>query len=96
MERLTIRKEDGQAEMDCEACKKSGFACNLLGCRNRLKDRLAYYEDKAAQKQGRWVYDIETAIWGYPYLCSNCNKAHDHEERYCPNCGARMDKQLLY
>ena len=53
MERLTKRVTDGQAMMDCEKCKadwtgkhsKPMVDCTALYCRNRLKDRLAAYED---------------------------------------------------
>ena len=53
MERLTKRDTDGQAMMDCEKCKadwtgkhgKPMVDCTALYCRNRLKDRLAAYED---------------------------------------------------
>lgn len=53
MERLTKRDADGQAMMDCEKCKadwtgkhsKPMADCTALYCRNRLKDRLAAYED---------------------------------------------------
>lgn len=53
MERLTKRDTDGQVMMDCEKCKadwtgKHGqpmVDCTALYCRNRLKDRLAVYED---------------------------------------------------
>ncbi len=53
MERLTKRDTDGQAMMDCEKCKadwtgkhgKPMDDCTALYCRNRLKDRLAAYED---------------------------------------------------
>ena len=53
MERLTKRYTDGQAMMDCEKCKadwtgkhgKPMVDCTALYCRNRLKDRLAAYED---------------------------------------------------
>ena len=53
MERLTKRDNDGQAMMDCEKCKadwtgkhgKPMFDCTALYCRNRLKERLAAYED---------------------------------------------------
>lgn len=53
MERLTKRDADGQAMMDCENCKadwtgkhgKPMADCTALYCRNRLKDRLAAYED---------------------------------------------------
>lgn len=54
MERLTKRDNDGQAMMDCEKCKadwtgkhgKPMDDCTALYCRNRLKDRLAAYEDR--------------------------------------------------
>lgn len=53
MERLTKRDTDGQAMMDCEKCKadwtgkhgKPTVDCTVLYCRNRLKARLAAYED---------------------------------------------------
>ena len=53
MERLTKRDTDGQAMMDCQKCEadwtgkhgKSMVDCTALYCRNRLKDRLAAYED---------------------------------------------------
>ena len=53
MERLTKRDTDGQAMMDCEKCEadwtgkhgKPMADCTALYCRNRLKDRLAAYED---------------------------------------------------
>ena len=53
MERLTKRDIDGQAMVDCEKCKadwtgkhgKPMVDCTALYCRNRLKERLAAYED---------------------------------------------------
>lgn len=53
-ERMTKRDADGQAMMDCEKCKadwtgkhgKPMLDCTALYCRNRLKDRLAAYEDR--------------------------------------------------
>ena len=54
MERLTKRDTDGQAMMDCEKCKADWMGkhgkpmadCTALYCRERLKDRLAAYEDR--------------------------------------------------
>ena len=54
MERLTKRDTDGQAMMDCQKCEadwagkhgKPMAYCTALYCRNRLKDRLAAYEDR--------------------------------------------------
>ena len=53
MERLTKRDTDGQAMMDCQKCEadwtgkhgKPMVDCTALYCRNRLKERLAAYED---------------------------------------------------
>lgn len=53
MDRLTIRLPDGQACVDCNRCKseRTGEStdvkemCSTLYCRNRLKDRLATFED---------------------------------------------------
>ena len=74
MERLTERDTDGQAIMDCEKCKadwtgrhsKPMVDCTALYCRNRLKDRLAAYEDTGltpercaeyakADREGRYI-----------------------------------------
>lgn len=51
--RMTKRDTDGQAMMDCQKCKadwtgkhgKPMADCTALYCRNRLKDRIAAYED---------------------------------------------------
>ena len=50
VKRYTKRFTDGQAVMDCQSCPeswmgKSGERCTALYCRNRLKDRVAAYED---------------------------------------------------
>lgn len=52
-ERMTKYDIDGRAVMDCKKCKadwmgkygKPMIECTALYCRNRLKDRLAAYED---------------------------------------------------
>lgn len=45
MERLTTRKYNGKAVVNCEYCKSHDIPCSLYGCRNQLKDRLTEYED---------------------------------------------------
>lgn len=60
MERLTKRDNDGQAMMDREKCKadwtgkhgKPMVDCTALYCRNRLKDRIAAYEDSGCVPEG--------------------------------------------
>jgi hypothetical protein len=59
MERLTKPVTDGQAMVDCEKCKadwtgkhgKSMVDCTPLYCRNRLKNRLAAYEDTGLEPE---------------------------------------------
>ena len=59
MERLTKRTSDGQAVMDCKKCKadwtekhgESMEECTALYCRNRLKDRVAAYEDTGREPE---------------------------------------------
>lgn len=59
MERLTKRDTDGQVMMDCEKCKADWagrhgqpmFDCTSLYCRNRLKNRLADYEDTGLEPE---------------------------------------------
>lgn len=68
MERLTKRLEDGQAVMDCAACGVSWHKkrekdipyCTTLFCRNRLKERLADYEDTGLEPE-----EIERIVDAY-------------------------------
>lgn len=57
--RMTKRDTDGQAMMDCQKCEadwtgkhgKPMADCTALYCRNRLKDRLAAYEDSECEPE---------------------------------------------
>lgn len=57
--RMTKRDTDGQAMMDCQKCEadwtgkhgKPMADCTALYCRNRLKDRLAAYEDSDCEPE---------------------------------------------
>lgn len=69
-ERLTQRDSDGQAWVNCKMCeaawmKKHGEKmpdCTALYCRNRLKDRLAEYEDTGLTPE--LVREVaEFAVW---------------------------------
>lgn len=68
MKRYTNRLDDGQAIMNCQDCdtdwtNKHAPKCTVMYCRNRLKDRVAAYEDTGLEPQeierivdayGRW------------------------------------------
>ena len=69
-ERMTKRDTDGQAMMDCQKCEadwtgkhcKPMVDCTALYCRNRLKDRLAAYEDTGLTPE--LVREVaEFAVW---------------------------------
>ena len=51
MERLTQRLEDGQVLVNCEHCEYHNKLCHVLFCRNRLKARLAAYEDTGLEPE---------------------------------------------
>ena len=78
MERLTKRDTDGQAMMDCQKCEadwtgkhgKPMEECTALYCRDRVKDRLAEYEDpglmpKDVKRMSNILLDV-----GIDYNCS--------------------------
>ena len=45
--------------------------------------------DVAPVVHGRWIAQDETLT---RFMCSNCeSKNYDGYEKYCPNCGAKMD-----
>lgn len=46
--------------------------------------------DVAPVQHGQWIVYEEGVQWGFPYLCTQCNKAHNYREQFCPNCGAKM------
>ena len=79
MERLTKRDTDGQAMMDCQKCEadwtgkhgKPMVDCTALYCRNRLKDRLAAYEDTRLEPE---EIDMDhEAAEQLRRLCRNCD-----------------------
>lgn len=87
MERLTKRDTDGQAMMDCEKCKadwtgkhgKPMVDCTALYCRNRLKDRIAAYEDKVLRfKEELHAMKNE--------LCQYCGRYKQAHEGACDGC----------
>ena len=79
MERLTKRDTDGQAMMDCQKCEadwtgkhgKPMADCTALYCRNRLKDRLADYED--TERTPEEIDMDHEAAETLRQLCRNCD-----------------------
>ena len=53
-----------------------------------------YWDDKAVTlRQGRWKLDINPYSHRWNYKCTACGGWTTDETDYCPNCGARMDKE---
>ena len=90
-------------EAECERC-----ACNLLAERDALKEeKLISNADVAEVVHGEWVWDKDGMDWDLEaWRCSECrgrnanlpgNKNIDPNlfagHYYCPNCGAKMDKE---
>lgn len=51
--------------------------------------------DVVPVRHGYWIHDINNQ-----YGCSECmgkeTMSHKNLKPYCPNCGARMDKEAVY
>lgn len=47
------------------------------------------------EKWGKWIdrQEKEQGFFKYRYECSNCKMRSDWEGRFCPYCGARMEKE---
>lgn len=48
--------------------------------------------DVAEVRHGRWVRD-KWPSGTHKLICSECGEWSGKQSRYCPSCGARMDKE---
>ena len=56
-----------------------------------LRVKEASAADVAEVRHGRWLcVDTDTEQF---FLCNRCKKKEYWESNYCPNCGAKMDKE---
>lgn len=85
-------------------CNLTGNYCNLGPCPNED------IEEFAPLRHGRWIFEDDTKmIWTTKAICSVCNcvvahnvdlsmawgrEKHKEENKYCPNCGAKMDGDI--
>lgn len=49
-------------------------------------------EDVEPVKHGYWVKNL-THPYGIRYICSVCGGVKQWKSNYCPNCGAKMDRE---
>lgn len=73
---------------------------NGQDCEFSLIDALELIErfpaaDVVSVRHGYWIHDINNQ-----YGCSECmgkeTMSHKNLKPYCPNCGARMDKEAVH
>lgn len=62
---------------------KCGYNCAVEAIANH-----AHTVEAEPTRYGHWVY-----IGGCFNLCTNCGDTWEYETPYCPNCGAKMDKE---
>lgn len=70
--RLTKRLSDGYAVLACENCERHEKGCTALYCRNRLKDRLAAYEDTGLTPEQLLPADVAPVV-----RCRDCKYSYE-------------------
>ena len=63
MKRLTKRLSNGEAMLDCDNCElQQSYECGEILCRDRLRNRVAAYEDTALEPEE--VATVKLALMG--------------------------------
>ena len=100
-ERITGRMNDGTAFVHSETGNEGVGHFTTQRRLPEIISKLADLEDKIENgelvevKHGRWkmqnfiIFDSEKV----GYRCSECNTTWDANTRYCPYCGAKMDRK---
>ena len=78
----------------CQYSKAQRFvmcsSCPLGDAFTVIEDDI-YEADVVPVRHGRWIpYNVKDCL----YVCSECHSLPKDRTRYCPNCGARMDKEV--
>ena len=87
MHEYISRKMANEACRECVRAYPSSFYNGIEAARYAIIRLPA--ADVAPVRHGRWnVYSAKDCL----YICSECNCLPRDRTRYCPNCGALMDK----
>lgn len=74
--------------------KARGQGVAVAALRRVIDAAKEYAVDAESVKYAFWKFKEDRAIVdGKDWVCSDCRKAQRYKENYCPNCGARMDKE---
>lgn len=74
-------------KQSCAGIIDGGDFCNISA--NMLRKIPA--ADVMEVRHGRWIWD--GYVYDAPWQCSECGAFSEYESNYCPNCGAKMDKE---
>lgn len=66
------------------------YDCDSAGAKIAIRDIPA--ASVAPVVHGRWRWAGECGF-NDCYICSECGKIAMNDSNYCPNCGAKMDKE---
>ena len=75
-------------KQSCAGIIDGGDFCNISA--NMLRKIPA--ADVVEVQHGRWKWD--GFVYDAPWQCSECGTFSEYESNYCPNCGAKMDKEV--
>ena len=90
IERAVAVKKFENYRRDCEEENDERAAQIFEDCVSELMAISA--ADVAEVRHGRWVRD-KWPSGTHKMICSECSEWSSKKSRYCPSCGARMDKE---
>ena len=93
IERAVAVKKFENYRRDCEEENDERAAQIFEDCVSELMAISA--ADVAEMRHGRWVRD-KWPSGTHKLICSECGEWSGKKSRYCPSCGARMDKEDNY
>lgn len=90
IERAVAIKKFENYRRDCEEENDERAAQIFEDCVSELMALPA--ADVAEVRRGRWIRD-KWPSRTHKLICSECGEWSGKKSRYCPSCGARMDKE---
>ena len=74
----------GHLRNPCEVCFSELDVVNLIDKQPTI--------DAEPVRHGKWIYHVDSESIGETWICSECNGEEFCRTKFCPHCGARMDK----